>query len=186
VKEKIERKITELDEAAQRKIEADAVAVCERYGWNIETIVKEASKFEKQMIWRCGWPMLEKELKACWDFAGHDIIRIVLEKLIYPIVLCGDKSKEDKYIVLGIDHLWTANAYPELWKRFHAEIAAFPKYEDNPEGWGNSRLSDALVADFAKATAELEEFKDALRAKTQKEDEEDARLCAEEEESSED
>jgi hypothetical protein len=176
----LEKRLNELDAAAKEKLERDAMAIFEKYNNDPERLVKEASNYEKDVVWRWGEPQLEEKFKEYADMFLGFTLQIFLEHHIYPIILRGNKADEDKHTILAVDHLWMEVAYPDVWKRFIAEIKTWPSYDEDPEGFGKSCLSQGLVDEFKAVQYKLDLFKDSLRAKMAKEDEEDAKLCAEE------
>jgi hypothetical protein len=177
---KMEKKVDELSALAEEELERQAMAIFERYGWNSETLAREASKHEWMVLWKYSEPKIKELFKDFYNICFPLAMQVVFEHKIYPLILSGDKEEENKLLVSGMDLLYIEFVYPDLWKHFMTEIKNSPKYDVDPEGAKNWRLSPELVVEFKEAHEELDKFKDELRAKIAKEDVEDAELCAEE------
>jgi hypothetical protein len=169
----IDKRLDKAEDEAKEKLRQEVSEIFERYGNDPEQLMK-ASKYELGKIWLWGEPLLKEEYETCVKVFMPTIFRAFFEEYIYPTILKVSIEDEDKDAILGLDHLYIMTAYPDTWRRFMAECKAIPDLNVDPEGFANSRISQALVEEFKAIQEKLELVKNKIRASLAVEEDEDA------------
>lgn len=185
-KRNLEKRIDDLDAQAKAKHAADIAAILARYGDDPVKLVEYGSAYEKQRFWT--WTLRRAYVlyEALEPIFIPVFVELFLETEIYPLVLRGFIDDEDRWTVWRLDLLYIRWKHPDLLPAFLEEENACPSYDEDPEGWGNWRMSPELSAQLRQAHADLDQKKAAIRERLKIEDAKWAELDEEDDERSSD
>ncbi len=154
---RIAREVAKLEEEATQKLEAEVFRVFERYGNNAADLIKYGSDYEKDLVFRWGYPKAVEEFMELFKVFGPVVFRVAFEKLIYPCVLSDNPDEENEFTVLGIDHAYMQLVYPDLWREFLQSL--------RPSG-----IPSEMKLEFDTIRKELEQLKNGIRERMRKEE----------------
>jgi hypothetical protein len=170
----LRRRVDDLDTRINAEQEAKAWELHRRYGGSWVNVFQDGTQLEKKFVLEWAWPEVKDKILATTPF----IVWTIWEHYIYPAVLDPDLSKEDEDIVRAIDNAFIELAYSDEHADLRKEVAASLNIERGPEGLGDWRISEGLAARLKAARSQMAELKNLVRDRLRREQEEDDRLLA--------